>query len=147
MGAGSRLNAPRFETVFSEDRGALSTACSMYPQYDAQHIGSLLGRSLGDRRGGVAEGHDACSFLGNGLRVRFVTSRAESAAAARSQCQMFAGNGAQLALGPGSTSWVTAGGVYTAHNERCYLTQVIDRGALDTAASLRVAQDVAWRQM
>jgi hypothetical protein len=37
--------------------------------------------------------------------------------------------------------------VYAAHNEQCYLTQVIDHGALDTAASLRVAQDVAWRQM
>jgi hypothetical protein len=147
MGAGARGYAPKFETVFAEDHAASPTACSAYPQYDAQRIESLLGRPLRDRRGGVSEGHDACSFLGNGLRVRFVTTRTESAAAARNQCQMFAGNGAQMALGPGSTSWLTAGGVYTAHNEQCYLTQVIDRGALDRAASLQVAQDVAWRQM
>jgi hypothetical protein len=148
IGTGTRSNAPRFETFFAEDRApSRPTACSAYPQYDSQRVGTLLGRPLGDRRGGVVDGHDACSLFGDGLRVRFVTSRAGSWAAARNQCQMLAGNGAQMVLGPGSTSWVTAGGVYTAHNEQCYLTQLIDRGALDTAASLRVAQDVAWRQM
>jgi hypothetical protein len=148
IATGARSNAPKFETFFAEDRGATrATACSAYPQYDPHHIATLLGRSLGERRGGVSEGHDACNLFGEGLRVRFVTSRTESSAAARNQCQMLAGNGAQMALGPASTSWVTASGVYTAHNEQCYLTQVIDRGALDRAASLRVAQDVAWRQM
>jgi hypothetical protein len=143
-----RASAPRFETSFAEDRAASrATACSAYPQYNSRRIGSLLGRSLSNQRGGVVEGHDACSLLGDGLRVRFVTSRAGSAAAASNQCRMLAGNGAQMVLGPGSTSWVTAGGVYAAHNEQCYLTQVIDHGALDTAASLRVAQDVAWRRM
>jgi|SRR5579859_7649552 len=144
----ARSNAPAFERSFAEDRAApRATACSAYPQYDSQRIGTVLGRPLGDRRGGVVEGHDACSLLGDGLRVRFVTSRAGSAAAASNQCRMLAGSGAQTVVGPGSTSWVTTGGVYAAHNEQCYLTQVIDHGTLDTAASLRVAQDVAWRQM
>jgi hypothetical protein len=148
MVSGTGSNAPTFETSFAEDRAASrATACSAYPQYNSRRIGTVLGRSLGERRGGVVEGHDACSLLGDGLRVRFVTSRAASAAAASNQCRMLAGNGAQMVLGPGSTSWVTTGGVYAAHNEQCYLTQVIDHGALDTAASLRVAQDVAWRQM
>jgi hypothetical protein len=148
VGTGARSNAPQFERSFAEDRAApRATACSAYPQYNSQRIATLLGRPLGDSRGGVVEGHDACSLLGDGLRVRFVTSRAVSAAAASNQCRMLAGSVAQTVLGPGSTAWVTTGGVYAAHNEQCYLTQVIDHGALDSAASLRVAQDVAWRQM
>jgi hypothetical protein len=148
VGTGARTNAPGFERSFAEDRAApRATACSAYPQYESQRIATVLGRSLADRRGGVVEGQDACSLLGDGLRVRFVTSRAVSASAANNQCRMLAGSGAQTFVGPGSTAWVTTGGVYAAHNEQCYLTQVIDHGALDTAASLRVAHDVAWRQM
>jgi hypothetical protein len=143
-----RPNAPKFEASLTEDLApSRVAACSAYPQYDSHRIAALLGRGLGDRRGGLAEALDACSLFGDALRVRFVTSRAASSAAARNQCQMLGGSGAQVVLGPGSTSWVTAGGVYAAHNEQCYLTQVIDHGALDVAASLRIAQDVAWRQM
>ncbi len=141
---GARTSSP----AFAEDTaGARALACTAFPQYSSQHLAALLGRPLPDQRGGTVEGHDACSFFGDGLRVRFVTNRAGSAAAARSECQRLAGSGAQLVLGAGSASWVTAGGVHTAHSAECTLTQVFDHGALDTAASLRIAQDTAFRQM
>jgi len=142
-GAVARSSSPVFADDLAPEK---ATACTAHPQYNARRISTVVGQDLTDRRGAVADSNDACSFFGEGVRVRFVTQAARTPAAARFKCQTLAGPDAPATLGARSIAWTGADGVYAVHEGQCYLAQVFDRGSLDLAASLAVAQDVAWRQ-
>jgi hypothetical protein len=133
--------------AFAEDGVPSKTsACTRYPQYSARKISALLQRSVTEHRGGTVDSHDACSFFGEGMRVRFVTQVLRSHASARNACRTLAGAGAEEVLGARSAAWIGSEGVYGVHERQCYLTQVFDNGRLQVDASLRVAQNVAWQQ-
>jgi hypothetical protein len=123
-----------------------AAACDSFVGLQAGHISALLGRSLVGQRGSRPDLHDTCSLLGDGIRVRFVTTlTAATETATRLKCHTLAGADAQFIPGVASVSWQGQDGVYTAQSGQCLLTQVYQDGALDLAASLTVAQDVARR--
>jgi hypothetical protein len=135
--------------VFPEDSAPeRAAACDAYAGSEAVHFSALLGRQLVARRGANVASHDACSLLGDGIRVRFVTVLSSvTEDSARLKCHELAGAGAQFLAGVGSMmSWQGPLGVYTAQQGLCFSTQVYQNGSLDPVASRTIAQDVARRR-
>jgi hypothetical protein len=123
-----------------------ATACDPYAGAEAGHLSALLGRPLVNRRGATVDQHDVCNLFGDGVRVRLVTLVSSvTEDSARLRCHAQAGAAATFAPGIDSLSWQGEEGVYTAQQGQCIWTQVYRDGALDLAASVTVAQEIARR--